>query len=150
MAYSAETIAKWFVAWAETDESGEAELSNLKLQKLLYYAQGHHLARTGRPLFDDPIEAWDHGPVVPAVYHNFKNFESHPLTLDPDDPFDWDHVSEETTQLLIDVWERYGEFAAWKLRNMTHAEAPWVDAYQRRVSHIEITQDALRRYFATL
>lgn len=46
--YSALTIAKWFVAWAEAEED---ELSNLKLQKLLYYAQGHYLACYGRPLF---------------------------------------------------------------------------------------------------
>ncbi|MFD2419431.1 Panacea domain-containing protein [Amycolatopsis pigmentata] len=68
--YNASTVAKWFVAWAEADD--EATLSNLKLQKLLYYAQGHYLALTGRPLFDDEIQAWSHGPVVPAVYRQWN------------------------------------------------------------------------------
>lgn len=150
MPYSAETIAKWFVAWSETDEAGEADLSNMKLQKLLYYAQGHHLAKTGRVLFADPIEAWEHGPVVPSVYHEFKRFDRGPLCLSDDDPFEWDDVQDDTTQFLIDIWDRYGEFAAWKLRNMTHQEPPWADVYRREDLHVEIPLDAMKRYFSTL
>ena len=56
--YPAQTVAKWFIAWAEAE--GE-ELSNLKLQKLLYYAQGHFLAERQGLLFSDQIQAWSHG-----------------------------------------------------------------------------------------
>ncbi|GHU75690.1 hypothetical protein AGMMS49992_20150 [Clostridia bacterium] len=42
-------------------------MTNLRLQSLLFYAQGWSLVLRGEPLFDDPIEAWDHGPVVPSV-----------------------------------------------------------------------------------
>ena len=145
--YDALTIAKWFVAWTETDESGEAAVSNMKLQKLLYYAQGHHLGMGKGPLFRDRIEAWDHGPVVPSVYHTFKNFESRPLELSPEDPFDWSDVDEETTQLLLDVWDTYGGIAAWKLRNMTHGEAPWENAYRAGELHVAIPQESLERHF---
>jgi uncharacterized phage-associated protein len=143
--YKAETIAKWFVAWAQSEDG---DLSNLKLQKLLYYAQGHHLGRTGEPLFADRIEAWSHGPVVPAVYQSFKGYGSGDLSLADDDPFSWEDVSEETTQFLIDVWDRYGVFGAWQLRNMTHEEAPWKEAFQPNELHIVISQDVLRKYFA--
>lgn len=44
------------------------DLTNMKINKLLYFAQGHYLREYGEPLFDDGIEAWDHGPVIPAVY----------------------------------------------------------------------------------
>ena len=47
-------------------------VSNLKLQQLLYYAQGWHLALWGNKLFNERIEAWIMGPVIPAVYHKFK------------------------------------------------------------------------------
>ena len=50
----------------------EGQVTNLSLNKLLYFAQGHSLAENGKPLFDEPIEAWQYGPVVPSVYHTFK------------------------------------------------------------------------------
>lgn len=151
MAYPAATIAKWFIAWSEADETGEADLSNLKLQKLLYYAQGNYLATNeGNPLFDDRIEAWSHGPVIPAVYHEYKRFGRGAVCLERDDPFEWDDIDADTTQFLIDVWDRYGGLAPWKLRNMTHSEAPWVDTFRNDELHIEIPRESLLRYFSSL
>jgi uncharacterized phage-associated protein len=61
-------IAKYFLVQVE-EELGDS-ISNLKLQKLVYYAQGFNLALfDGNPLFDEEIQAWTHGPVVPALYH---------------------------------------------------------------------------------
>ena len=50
-------------------------VSNLKLQKLLYYAQAWHLAFFGAPLFDEDFEAWVHGPVVPRVFRCYRSFQ---------------------------------------------------------------------------
>src|SRR4051812_30274541 len=122
-AYDALTIAKWFLAWSE--ETTETGLSNLKLQKLLYYAQGHHLAQKGRPLFSDPVQAWSHGPVVPDIYHEYKHHGGQVFVLDEDDDFEWDEVDKDTTRFLMRVWNTYGGLAAWRLRNMTHEETPW-------------------------
>jgi uncharacterized phage-associated protein len=142
--YSATTIAKWFVDWANSDD---AELTNLKLQKLLYYGQGHHLAMCGRPLFRDDIQAWSHGPVVPGVYHSFKQFGAGAISLADDDPFEWDHVDPATSQFLAKVWNTYGGVAAWKLRNMTHAEAPWMEHFAQGERYIVIPQDEIKAYF---
>ncbi len=91
--FRARDIARWFIAWAE---NVDAEVSNLKLQKLLYYAQGHRLGATGEPLFSDPIQAWAHGPVVAEVYHAYKDYGKNPI--DPDvalgEDFDWDDFAE--------------------------------------------------------
>lgn len=125
--YPALTIAKWFAAWAEGEDD---ELSNLKLQKLLYYAQGHHLARCGGPLFTDRIEAWSHGPVVPNVYRAFKKFGASPITLSRSDPFSWGDVDPGTTEFLSRVWNTYGGYSAGRLRNMTHDEPPWRDNWR--------------------
>ena len=62
-------VARYFLSL--TDEDAGELISNLKLQKLLYYAQGFHLAIFGGPLFPESIEAWQHGPVVPEVYRYF-------------------------------------------------------------------------------
>jgi len=138
------TIAKWFIAWAE--EEDESDLSNLKLQKLLYYAQGHHLASHGTPLFKDEIQAWSHGPVVPIVYHEYKRFGSDDVVLPDDDPFEFSDIDDDTSVFLSKVWNTYGGYAAWRLRNMTHEERPWKDHFDGRRS-VVIPKGELKRYF---
>ena len=64
--------AKYFLAQASED-AGDL-ISNLKLQKLVYYAQGFHLALYDEPLFLEAIEAWTHGPVVPDLYRHYKKY----------------------------------------------------------------------------
>lgn len=72
--YNALTIAN-FIIWFVNNSTQNRNLTPLKLQKILYYVQANHLARNhGIPLFIDPIEKWQYGPVVPAVYHEFKDF----------------------------------------------------------------------------
>ncbi|TCK65777.1 type II toxin-antitoxin system antitoxin SocA domain-containing protein [Curtobacterium sp. PhB136] len=143
--HTALDVAKWFLAWADAED---AELSNLKLQKLLYYAQGQHLGRTGEPLFSDEIEAWGHGPVVPAVYRAFKAFGAAPI--EPEGvlrSFDWSNYSD-VQQHLANVWLTYGVYSAWALRDKTHREAPWVEAFNADERNAVIGQDALRSFFA--
>jgi uncharacterized phage-associated protein len=138
-------IAKWFIAW--TGEVEEARLSNLKLQKLLYYAQGHYLASTRQPLFDDRIQAWSHGPVVPTVYHEYKAFGRDDIVLDDTDDFQWDQVDEQTTEFLMRIWNTYGGLAAWRLRNMTHDEAPWRDHFRDGERNLDIPNESLQDFF---
>lgn len=147
MPYKALTIAKWFIAWAEGIE--EAHISNLKLQKLLYYAQGQHLARYGKPLFAEPVEAWSHGPVVAIVYHEYKDYRRENIVLGEDDNFSWDDVDDETATFLSKVWNTYGGLAAWKLRDMTHQEAPWKEAFDPHVLHKVIPTQDIERYFSS-
>lgn len=73
MSYPVLAIANKLLASA-TDYDGGELMSNMKLQKMLYYQQGYHLAAFGTPLFDEDIEAWMYGPVVPCVYDHFKKF----------------------------------------------------------------------------
>lgn len=140
----AKDIAEWFLM--RVDDTAGDSISNLKLQKLVYYAQGCHLALHGKPLFGQPIQAWEHGPVVPDLYHSFKQYGSGAIPK-PDD-FDLEKFDQETCNLLEEVFEVYGQFSAWKLRNMTHAEAPWRDAYSAGPS-TTITHEALAEFFRT-
>lgn len=71
MAYKVIDIANQLLVKAYRASDGEL-MTNLKLQKMLYYQQGFHLAYFGTPLFDDEIEAWMYGPVVPSVYNHYK------------------------------------------------------------------------------
>jgi uncharacterized phage-associated protein len=134
-------IAQYLLAKADED-AGDL-ISNLKLQKLAYYAQGFALALLDKPLFSEPIEAWIHGPVVPALYHEYKGFGSG--ALPPPVALDFAKYDLGTRELLDEVYAIYGQFAAWKLRDMTHQEPPWRDTPTGE----EITHDALCAYFKT-
>lgn len=73
------TVAKYIIGKCTADQ---CPISNLQLQKILYYVQLHYLQKTGQPLFGDEIEAWQFGPVVRAVYDRYCGFGSLPLKLD--------------------------------------------------------------------
>jgi uncharacterized phage-associated protein len=70
------------------------------VQKLLYYAQGHYLAMFGRPLFDDPVQAWSRGPVMKDVYHQLERFGTGNVVLPEDDSFAWSDVDDGNGALV--------------------------------------------------
>lgn len=139
---SASNVAKYFLTLSEPDVGDS--VSNLKLQKLVYYAQGFHLALYDKPLFDDPIVAWEHGPVVESLYHTYKDNGSLGITVPTD--FDGSVLSESERELLDEVWDVYGQYSAWRLREMTHEEPPWKQTLRSGT----ISHDSMRRYFKTL
>jgi uncharacterized phage-associated protein len=136
-------VANHFLALGWSDD-GEL-ISNLKLQKLVYYAQGFVLAILDRALFPEAIEAWDHGPVVPDLYHHYKQYGA--TVIPPPEGYDPDVVlSVEEQKLLNDVYLSYGQYTAWKLRDLSHEESPWKDAYARGSGTV-ITPDSMKSYF---
>ncbi|MEM7794378.1 MAG: type II toxin-antitoxin system antitoxin SocA domain-containing protein [Cyanobacteria bacterium P01_C01_bin.118] len=140
--FAAIDIANYFLC--QTDEDAGDLISNLKLQKLLYYAQGFHLAVYGSKLFREDIKAWEHGPVVPEAYHQFKIYGFSAIPVPEEMDFST-FSSQELSELLDEVYAVYGQFSAWKLRNMTHEEAPWKDTPLNEV----ITPQKLQAYFKT-
>jgi len=120
-------------------------ISNLKLQKLLYYVQGFHLAKFDAPLFEGDIKAWQYGPVSEEAYHAFKEFGSGAIT--PPENFDINALNLEKDQLMLilDVNSLFGQYSAVKLMNMTHSEPPWLGTPIGEV----IPQDLLKNYFKT-
>lgn len=137
--YPTSQIADFMLA-KSSPELGDF-ISNLKLQKLIYYAAGVMAAvrqDVNDPLFADPIEAWTHGPVVPTQYRRFSEFGSGPI---PNvEGFDFDAFKPVDLQVLDDVYSLYGQYSAWKLRNMTHEEAPWLASYDQQDNTISLRQ----------
>ena len=143
MKYSAADIANWYIWRVNTDEELGDNITNLKLQKLVYYAQGFHLATFESALFDDEIRAWQHGPVVPTLYRTYSHLRAQAIPT-PDD-FNPMCIDTETRELLEDVYGVYGQYSAWGLRNLTHEEAPWRETAQNDV----ISHALMRSYFKT-
>jgi uncharacterized phage-associated protein len=134
-------VARYFLALV--DEDAGDSLSNLKLQKLVYYAQGFHLAVFDEPLFAESIEAWTHGPVVPAMYHVFKGFGASPVKMNEE--LDQRKYSPQLRELLDEVYSVYGQFSAVRLRNITHEEPPWQQTPQGGT----ISHALMKEYFKT-
>ena len=118
---TASVIADYFIYIA--NETG-SYISNLKLQKLVYYAQAWHLAVYNAPLFDEDFEAWVHGPVIPALYYEYKQFGWKPILKEVERP----SFSQEIQELLDEVTDEYFACDAFELEQMTHQEDPWIEA----------------------
>ena len=125
--YSAFDIANYFLFKAqEATEEDQELISNLKLQKLVYYAQGLHVAIYGGPLFSDKIEAWTYGPVIPELYHYYKVHSSNGIRAD--ESFDPSLIDEDTQQFLDEIYEVFGQFSAIRLMNLAHSDQCWINA----------------------
>lgn len=123
MSYNVHTIANYFL-YLDQQHNGDG-ISNLKLQKLVYYAQGFYSAIFDRPLFTENIEAWTHGPVVSDLYQTYKNHGSSliPANQEMEPPM----IDNKSLELLNEVYDVFGQYSAWKLRDMTHEDKPWID-----------------------
>lgn len=111
-------MARWFINRVDR-ASGEA-ITHLKLQKLLYFAQAYHLANFNKPLFKEDMQAWAHGPVVPSVWHAYKEHGWNSL-----DSTDAPDVPEEIEAYLNAVYETFAKFDAKELERLTHEHRPW-------------------------
>lgn len=136
-------VADYLLTLVDEDEGDS--MTNLKLQKLVYYAQGLHLACYDAPLFDEAIEAWTHGPVVPELYQKYRDLGYAPIAIPQD--IDFDKFDIDTKEFLDDVYSVFGQYSAWKLREMTHKEPPWSEAYSTG-SNTVISHKALKEYFS--
>jgi uncharacterized phage-associated protein len=139
----------------------------MKVQKLIYYAHGWHLALTGKPLLDRSVEAWQYGPVLPDVYRAFQRFGAQPITeparhfmieggrlglerytmpaSDPD--------REYADRILRRILEQYGGYSAIELSMMTHAAGtPWAQAWSENPGkrYIPIPDDEIAAYFKSV
>ncbi len=122
MAYKALDIANKLLAKAAEFDAGEL-MSNLKLQKMLYYQQGYHLAMFGTPLFEEDIEAWMYGPVVPIVYEHYKHHGRKGIEVNANEKIIT--LTDKEEELFNDVFEAYIAFSAYGLMEKTHGESPW-------------------------
>jgi uncharacterized phage-associated protein len=119
--YPAEDIAQYLIHLANLEE--DDPITNLKLQKLLYYVQGFHLALFNSPLFSENIVAWQYGPVVPEIYRKYKQYSRNPLESSED--FNPESIDNDIRDLIDEVYGVYGKYTGTVLANFTHQEAPW-------------------------
>ena len=140
-------VAKYLLSLVNQD-NGDT-ISNLKLQKLLYYVQGYYLAYFNRPLFNEKIEGWTLGPVVPVVYNEYKQYGRDCLPLNDFD-FDISNLNKEELNVIQNVFKVYNDYSASTLVSMTHKELPWLNSLENGLAvSNKISIDDMKKYFKT-
>ena len=132
----------------DCQSSPDSDLTPWKLQKLLYYAQGHHLAEFGEPLFEDDFMAWEQGPVVPSSHHHLKTYlegnqDVVGLSVVERDPTHPKHITETVDRFLKRVMTYYNRYSPWGLRTMIQEEGPWLHTQNGDI----ISREALKQFF---
>ena len=142
--YSAMEIASLFIQLANSLPNDQ--IDNLKLNKLCYFAQGWHLARFGKPLFTDEIQAWDYGPLVKDVYYTYRVCGRNPI-MEPVNYFDEDQLTSDEMTVLTDTYMAYGKYTSSALIDITHEKGtPWDTVYERGKNNI-IPETLIMDYF---
>lgn len=138
--------------------------TQMKLQKLIYFAHGWNLALFDVPLVDEEFQAWPYGPVLPSVYHEFKSFGT--LGIDeyatklvklPTGGFNWVPYSIQfdstISDLLNKIWEVFGKYSGTQLSSMTHQiNSPWKKIHDQYgdTRDVPIPNFMIKEYFKSL
>lgn len=140
-----------FFLFRQDEDAGDT-ISNMKLQKLCYYAQGFSLAMTGNPLFSEDIQAWKQGPVIPALYKTLNKFGTGSLGKPSKAEQDiYAPFSRQQLHVLEEVNEEYGQYTASRLRDFIHEEPPWRNHYKPdEITHNEVIPlSEMKKFFQT-
>jgi len=144
------SVADFFLS--KIDKEAGSSITPLKLQKLIYWAQGWSCGFFQTPLFTSDLQAWVHGPVSPEVYYKYQNYcyeDIEKISCDIENNFDFTQI-----QLLNEVYSVYGIFDAKILEAMTHKDKPWKNA-RKYYGPKEICQEVIpitdiTEYFSSL
>jgi uncharacterized phage-associated protein len=138
----AENVADFLLSLCQP-EIGDT-MTNLKMQKLLYYAQGFHLALYDTPLFSEKIKAWQYGPVVEEIYEEYDEYGQNPIPQPK--RVNTSMFNPDQINFLKEIYEVYGQFSALRLMQMAHQEPPWTTTVKGGI----ISHEKMKRYFKTL
>lgn len=152
-AYDALEVSRHIINYSNDAGYG---ITNLKLQKLLYFVQAYFFIKKGKPCFRDSIEAWNFGPIVPSVYREYKRYggfyvfsvETYidSLTLKRK-KFEDNVISVEDKKLIDEVIDTFAEYSNSRLTDLVHGQTPWQEAYRSDHGRV-ISANAMREYFA--
>lgn len=156
MNYDVLDISRYIISYSNKMDYG---ISNLKLQKVLYFVQAYFLIQTGHPCFKDKIEAWDFGPVVPKAYGEYKQYGCGdiPTTksfimIDKDNIWNSKRVefkeiaiSDDDKSLIDKVIDKFSDYSATDMVELTQHQTPWIDAISSQSN--EIKNESIFEYF---
>jgi uncharacterized phage-associated protein len=126
--YGALTIARYIINKCNENHSS---ISNLKLQKILYFVQAEFLVEKGEACFSEDIHAWDFGPVVPDVYQKYKVYGTANIPS-VNKAAERTGISEDDRKIIDDMIKECSKYSAAELAEITRKQSPWKQAYSNR------------------
>lgn len=158
MGYDPRAIANFILDYAETKSK---PLSNLSLQKLLYFCHAWYLAKYHRPLIDEAVEAWGHGPVYRSAYRCFRQAQRNPISFRAT-KLDFasgktiiveECIRDSDKEFIKNIFDLYANFTARQLRELSHEEGgPWHRIWQasknKPIPGMKIPDSLIERYFS--
>ena len=140
-------VAQYILTIAEKDG---ADIEPMKLLKLTYIAYGWFTLSDDGRLFDQKIEAWRYGPVIPDLYHSIKKFKDKPIIAKIGDA---NNLTENKKNWISKIYRLYKRYNGLQLSSMTHKEnTPWSRVYHDgfSFSNIEIPDNIIKQYYRKL
>lgn len=146
--YSASSVAQAFLDLA--NDEGK-KLSNMQLQKLVFFAHGIHLAAENEPLIFDDVMAWNFGPVIPTLYQRLKKFGGNPVTdtIGVSTPVFADPEANEIVHL---TWDTFKNYSGARLSEISHAKnSPWDIVFNQQGKKFDLIPDEIvKKYYAPM
>lgn len=119
-------------------------ITNLRLQKLLYFTQCNFIIEKNKPCFEEKIVAWPYGPVVVEAYDKFKIYGNLKITTNYD--YEKIDIDDKDKEYIIDVIKNFKYMNDFELVDLTHNQSPWINASEKGIN-TEITIDAIEEFF---
>lgn len=147
--HSVNAVADYFLLSADYG-AGDC-ITNLRMQKLCFFAQVWSVVEYDLPIFGDRIEAWALGPVMPKLYQRFRKYKRQAIDPNAIQKKRVRLLSETQWEMLDQVWNVFQRIPPRELVRLTHAHAPWkeargdIDAIAK--CDAEITIDAIRAFY---
>lgn len=122
-------------------------ITNLRLQKLLYFIQAYFLMKSNgeRVAFNEEVEAWDLGPTVPCIFHQYKRFGSGQIPFN--DKSYSGIFSDDERKMIEDVILHFKDKSSIYMMEVTHNQKPWKEAYNKQNLERVITKNSIYEYF---
>ena len=124
--YSYNQVSDYFIALSNITND---LITNLRLQKLMYYAQAWYYTINGEKLFDEKFEAWVHGPVIRRLYGEYKSFSFNPIIREDLTEKEYEEIRNsfdpKDLEFFDEIVNKYFGLSAYELERLTHAEKPW-------------------------
>jgi uncharacterized phage-associated protein len=141
-------VSELFLSWG--NKEGEV-ITNLKMQKLLYYAEAWHLVNFKCSLFKEEIEAWQYGPVIREAYNHFKEF-NHTGIEYLSTGLEEQQFNPDQLEFLTEFYDKFIVISAHSLVNSSHSEKPWMDTFDKSnpLANNLMSKEKMKTYYNSL
>lgn len=140
--YFVDDIARYIIDYSWDRKK---TVSNLRLQKILYFVQAEFLVTKGEPCFDEDIYAWSLGPVVPQVYHMYKKFGNISIPTEGTSGKEYG-IADEDIVLLNEIIDECNKHSTSTLVQWTHSQEPWIKASNSGFNKL-ISKSSIKQFF---